>query len=468
MERADVQGLMLFAYRQHPRSRFFLLRFAGGNPREWLRRVLTDVTSGDEEKHEPYRFNVAFSARGLAALGLDEEDLLTFQREFVQGMSHPERSHVLGDRYSDAPEQWQWGNEAEPVDAVAMLYAQSEEDLHGRSAELEKLLEKFGIAARIEDVALGEGGREHFGFADGLAQPFVKGSGRKRKPGESKLATGELVLGYENAYGKVNEVPSAKRRRGTREHPYFVAGSTSRVQLGHNGTYLVVRKLRQDVAGFWQYCWDAARAEQAPDVAARAKLIAARMVGRWPNGVPLVEAPEAERPPRASLNDFGFRELDPDGLRCPFGSHIRRANPRDMFGETAKEGLRDANLHRLVRRGRAYGPKLAGELPQRDDGVERGLYFVALNADLRRQFEFVQQTWLNSCKFAGLSDERDPIVGKDAADAEERIVPRPFTVQARPLRQRHSHVPKVVHVRGGEYFFLPGMRALNYLCDGSD
>lgn len=468
MERADVQGLMLFAYRQHRCSRFFLLRFDGGQPREWLRRVLTDVTSGEEDKGGQYRFNVAFSARGLAALGLDEGDLATFQREFVQGMAHPERSHVLGDRYSDSPEKWRWGNQAAPVDAVAMLYAQSAAELDERSAELEKNLEKFGIGALRQDVQLAEDGREHFGFADGLAQPFIKGSGRKRQPGDAKLATGELVLGYENAYGLITSVPSAKRRRGTREHPYFVPGSTERVSLGHNGTYLVMRQLSQDVAGFWRYCWDAAVAEQAADVNARAKLIAARMVGRWPNGVPLVEAPDAERPPRAGLNDFGFRERDPDGLRCPFGSHIRRANPRDMFGETGKEGLHDANLHRLVRRGRAYGPKLPGDMPRTDDGVERGLYFIALNANLRRQFEFVQQTWINSCKFAGLSAERDPLIGKDAEDFDDRPVPRVFTAQSRPLRQRYESLPKVVHVRGGEYFFLPGMRALNYLCDGSD
>jgi Dyp-type peroxidase family len=467
VERADVQGLMLFAYKQHPRSRFYLLKLAGGQPREWLRRVLTDVTSGEENKDGRYRFNVAFSARGLAALGLDEQDLATFQREFVQGMAHPERSNVLGDRYSDDPQHWQWGNASEPVDALAMLYARTDEELQERASELEKAFDKFGIARRVQDVALPPDGREHFGFTDGLAQPFIRGSGRKRNPGDAKLATGELVLGYPNAYGLVTTVPSAKQRRGLREHPFPLPG-TDRVSFGRNGTYLVLRQLRQDVASFWRYCWDAALAEQAPDPDEGAKLIAARMVGRWPNGVSLVEAPEAERPPVAGLNDFGFRERDPDGLRCPFGAHIRRANPRDMFGETAKEGLRDANLHRVVRRGRAYGPKLEGNMPRVDDGVDRGLYFLALNANLRRQFEFVQQTWINSCKFAGLSVERDPLVGKEAFDFDDQPVPRPFTVQARPVRQRYEGLPKVVQVRGGEYFFLPGLRALNYLCDGTD
>jgi Dyp-type peroxidase family len=467
VERADVQGLLLFAYKQHPRSRFYLLRFDSGQPREWLRRVLTDVTSGDEERDGQYRFNLAFSAGGLRWLGLEDADLSTFQREFVQGMAHPERSYVLGDRYSDDPKDWHWGNAALPVDAVAMLYAQNDEALLERAAEVEKLLQKFGLVFRSEDVGLPEGGREHFGFADGLAQPFIRGSGRKRQPGDTKIATGELVLGYSNAYGKVTAVPSAKRRSGMREHPFPISG-TDRVSFGYNGTYLVIRKLQQDVAAFWRYCWDAAVAEQAPDVAARAKLIAARMVGRWPNGVALVESPDAERAPNAGLNDFRFRESDPDGLKCPFGSHVRRANPRDMFGDDAKEGLRDANLHRIVRRGRAYGTKLGGAMPQTDDGVERGLYFMALNANLRRQFEFIQQTWINSCKFAGLSAERDPLVGKEAEDFDDQPVPRIFTAQARPTRERYEGLPKVVRVRGGEYFFMPGMRALNFLCDGSD
>lgn len=460
MERADVQGLTLFGYRQHPRSRFFLLRFGAGQPREWLRRVLTTVTAGDDDPEEPYCFNVAFSARGLAALGLDDEDLSTFQREFVQGMSHPERARALGDRDSDAPEHWRWGNAAAPVDAVAMLYARTDDELEERSRELAASLAKFGITARVEDVSLPDEGREHFGFDTSSRQPFVKGSGRRRRRRETKLPTGELVLGYPNGYGEVSAVPTVKRRRGTREHPYFVSGSNQRVSFGVNGTYLVLRQLEQDVAGFWQFCWGAAEAERAPDVAARAKLLAARLVGRWPNGVPLVEAPDSERPGGASSSDFGFREQDPEGLRCPFGAHVRRANPRDSFGATSKGALHEANLHRLVRRGRVYGPRLDGAMPLRDDGAERGLFFLALNADLRRQFEFVQQTWLNGPTGAALTRERDPLVGSGPSEEGRR-----FTVPGRPVRTRYEGLPKVVHVRGGEYFFLPGLRALNYLCD---
>ncbi len=465
MERADVQGLALFAYKQHPHSRFYLLRFQDGQPREWLRRVLTDVTSGQEDRHGQYRFNVAFSARGLGALGM-QEDLDTFSREFVQGMAHPERSYVLGDRYGDDPKGWQFGGPQNPVDALGMLYAHDEDELEERAEAYEKLLEKYGLRWTAEDVRLPEDGREHFGFADGLAQPIVRGSGRKPGPGDSRIAAGELLLGYPNAYGQLTSEPSARKRAGTREHPFPISGS-DRVRFGQNGSYLVLRKLQQNVAAFWDYCWQAAVDERAPNVVERAKLIASRFVGRWPNGVSLVEAPDAERAPSAGLNDFRFRDRDPDGLRCPLGAHIRRANPRDMFGDTAKEGLHDANLHRIVRRGRAYGPKLPGQMPRVDDGLERGLCFVALNANLNRQFEFVQQTWLNNCKFAGLSAERDPLVGKDAEDFDDVPVPRVFSAQGRPVRARYEGLPKFVQVRGGEYFFLPGLRALNFLCDGS-
>jgi Dyp-type peroxidase family len=465
VERADVQGLILFAYRAQPRSRFYLLEFAGGDARAWLSRVVTDVTSGQEDRDGKYRFNLAFSARGLAALGM-AEDFETFPREFVQGMAHPERSNVLGDRYSDDPSGWEFGNAERPVDGLAMLYARNDAELAERADELEKLFVKYGISYRSEDVSLSDDGREHFGFKDGFAQPLVRGAGRRRRAGEQRLATGEFVLGYPNAYGQLTAVPSARARRGTREHPFPLPGG-KRVNFGENGTYLVLRKLKQEVASFWQYCWDAALAEGATNVAERAKLIAARFIGRWPNGVSLVDSPDAEHAPTSDLNDFGFRERDPHGLRCPFGAHIRRANPRDMFGSDAKEGLHDANLHRIVRRGRAYGPKLSGTMPRVDDGRERGLCFVALNANLSRQFEFIQQTWINSCKFAGLAAERDPLVGKEARDFDEQPVPRAFSAQALPVRERYEGIPKVVQVRGGEYFFLPGLRALNYLCDGS-
>jgi deferrochelatase/peroxidase EfeB len=155
------------------------------------------------------------------------------------------------------------------------------------------------------------------------------------------------------------------------------------------------------------------------------------------------------------LNEFSFAVDDPDGQRCPLGAHIRRANPRDMLGG-------ETQRHRIVRRGRLYGPKLD---QASDDGQSRGLYFVALNANIRRQFEFIQQTWLNGRKFGGLFDERDPLLGKDERGEVGEVSQRAFSVQGQFVRRRLVGLPRFVRVRGGEYFFLPGLRALNYLAE---
>jgi deferrochelatase/peroxidase EfeB len=208
------------------------------------------------------------------------------------------------------------------------------------------------------------------------------------------------------------------------------------------------------VAGFWSFAEEQARKAGASDIKAWAKFFAARMVGRWPNGMPLVHAPDNEDPVR-SENEFGYRELDPHGLRCPMGAHIRRSNPRDSLGEDGATSLGRTNLHRLMRRGRVYS----------EPSGRKGLIFMALNANLRRQFEFIQQTWINNPKFGGLSAERDPLVGRCGYDVDDQRLPRIFTRSMLPVRERCLGLPSFVRVRGGGYFFLPSMRALSYLAE---
>jgi Dyp-type peroxidase family len=216
-----------------------------------------------------------------------------------------------------------------------------------------------------------------------------------------------------------------------------------RANLGRNGSYLVLRQLAQDVDGFRRFIDQAGQAD--PDAGAR---LAAKMVGRWPDGTPLTRSPEHP----ADDNDFGYADGDAAGLGCPLGAHIRRANPRDALDPEAgpEQSVRSVNRHRLLRRGRAYGdPSGPGE---------RGIHFMCLNANIARQFEFVQHTWLNNPKFAGLYDDTDPLVVTHQGDTG-----RTFTVQGRPLRQRVTGLPAFVTVRGGAYFFLPGIRALRFL-----
>jgi Dyp-type peroxidase family len=229
--------------------------------------------------------------------------------------------------------------------------------------------------------------------------------------------------------------------------------ATGLADLGRNGSYLVVRQLRQDVDSFRSFTEEATRGPDGRSDEQARELLAAKMVGRWRSGASLALAPERDDPALAEENDFGYQHTDPRGLACPLGSHVRRVNPRDALDPRpgTEESLAINRRHRLVRRGRSYG--------ESDSGDEQGLYFMCLNANLARQYEFVQHTWANNPTFNGLRDEPDPLIG-----------PRPgkgtfFTTPARPVRRRYADLPQFVHVRGGAYFFLPGIRALRYLAE---
>ena len=167
-------------------------------------------------------------------------------------------------------------------------------------------------------------------------------------------------------------------------------------------------------------------------------------------------------PSLAKANDFGYFNEDPDGLRCPIGAHIRRANPRDSLdpdpGSRASVAIN--KRHRILRRGRGYGPRITVEEALRGDeepDEPRGLHFLCLNANIARQFEFIQHTWVNDPKFAGLYDDPDPLVGARSGNRGD------VTIQGRPVRTRLQGMPEFTSVRGGAYFFLPGIRALRYL-----
>ena len=242
-------------------------------------------------------------------------------------------------------------------------------------------------------------GHEPFGFRDGISQPVIEGLSKKG-PAATTLKFGEFVLGYPNEYGRLTD-------------PALLDEAP---EVGRNGSYLVFRQLRQDVRGFWRFLDSAARRpDGTPDPEERVRL-AAKLVGRWPGGAPLTLSPERDDPALAEDNDFGYHDFDRDGARCPIGAHIRRSNPRDSLDPkpgTAKS-LELNRRHRLLRRGREYGQQLTPDEALEDPPPteqERGLHFMCLNANISRQFEFVQGTWLNSPKFAGLYDDSDPLVG---------------------------------------------------------
>jgi hypothetical protein len=159
---------------------------------------------------------------------------------------------------------------------------------------------------------------------------------------------------------------------------------------------------------------------------------------------------ETDSPSIRPDNDFLFGTEDPQGLRCPYGSHIRRANPRESLSPGSNDQIAITNRHRILRVGRGYpGP----------DGETAGLMFMCLNADIERQFEFVQQTWMGSTKFHGLSAETDPIAGRGLAGGDG------FTIPTRRGPVGLDRLPQFVTVTGGGYFFLAGRQLLNFLAD---
>jgi len=271
---------------------------------------------------------------------------------------------------------------------------------------------------------------EPFGFRDGISHPAIEGSGVPgSNPKEQPLRAGEFVLGYPDEMGGVQKtVPEV---------------------LGRNGIYVVFRKLRQRVAEFRRFLKAHAGGPEGEE------LLAAKMMGRWRSGAPLALCPIQDdaalgADPRRN-NDFLFQADDPAGFKTPCGSHIRRTNPRDA----QIAGM--ARIHRMIRRGTAYGPLLPEGVLE-DDGADRGLMFAFVGAHIGRQFEFVQSEWINDGVFFGAGHDKDPITGSNADGSG-------FTMPRRPVRKRFQGLPDFVVTRGGEYCFMPSLSALRWLAD---
>lgn len=464
VERDDVQGLVVRGYGDLRSARFLLGEVIRPEPaRAWLGTLVGRIGSGTS-RGAASAVNVALTAAGLAALGLPREVLAGFAEPFLEGMTADHRRRALGDEGDRAPERWQWGGPAGPeVHVLLLVYARDDAALAAVAGGHEEDMVSGGmrVITALETAALEE--HDHFGFRDGISQPRLAGLG-PAAPADS-IATGELLLGYRNAYGRHTPRPLISPEGDPRAVlPDDREGSGHR-DLGRNGTYIVLRQLSQDVGAFWDFCSDATRRlDGTADDAARVRL-AAKLVGRWPSGASLVLAPDVDHPELAEENDFGYHHPDRHGLSCPFGAHVRRANPRDSLDPAPGTARSTAvnNRHRLLRRGRQYGafvPReqlLAAGGSQSWPPGDRGLHFIGLAGNITRQFEFLQRTWLENPRFHGLYRDPDPLLGGHKPDD------RSFTVQAAPIRRRYASLPSFVTVRGGAYFFLPGMRALRYL-----
>lgn len=458
LERHDIQGLLMSGYaRMHLATYLLLAVREPASARTWLTDLAARVTTGERPQEESC-LNVALTPEGLRALGVPDADLRTFPAPLREGMAATHRTFILGDTGASAPQHWRWGGPAtEPVHVLLLVFAKDEEAFSEHRAAECRRLEDGGLEVLQEltpeplpgRLRVGKFGVEHFGFADGMSQPVIEGSGQEDKLGgddhrRTVIEAGEFVLGYPNGYGRLTPWP--------RVGPPERGGS----DFGRNGSYLVFRQLSQDVAGFWRFVDTAIRRRHGDGDPEERTRLAAKLVGRWPSGAPLVKSHHRDDPDLGTDNSFGYAAWDGHGLRCPLASHIRRTNPRDALGDDPERALELANLHRILRRGRVYGPGLDDPLAG-DDGKDRGLFFLCLNANLERQFEFVQHTWCNNPKFAGRYDEQDPLLGNPPPDGGR------FTVQDAPVRQRLVGIPSFVTTRGGAYFFLPGIAALRRL-----
>jgi Dyp-type peroxidase family len=457
----DIQGIVLNGYGHLNHARFLLLKVTDdAAAKRWLTHVASQISSAKRRRGEDElpgsQINIAFARSGLKKLGLPHDTLAVFPREFLMGMADPERSRRLGDVGACAPENWQFGGPNTPeIDLLVMLYAVDENALN-QSAH-----HAFGASPAsdgIEEIfrqdSIREGANEPFGFRDGISQPAIEGGAQKVLPGQSVLKAGEFLLGYVDEYGDLVPVPSISHELDPDRILTPAPSQRTRHSFGHNGSFLVLRKLAQDVEGFRNFLDRATRNADGSSNPDRANHLAAKMIGRWPSGAPLTLAPDRDDLELGSNkyrnNDFGFAATDRDGFACPVGAHIRRANPRDALAFPAEpaRSLNLSNRHRIIRRGRPYH--------EGSSGAEQGVLFVAINASILRQFEFIQQSWLNNPKFNGLYDERDPL---SSADRGEGIM----TIQAKPVRERLHGLPRFVTLRGGAYFFLPSIRALKFL-----
>lgn len=488
-DRQDMQALLARGFGHLPHSTFCLFSVkAPAQARPHLMDLLDAVTPASQ-KPQSKALQLALTAKGLDALGLPKKILATFSDPFRSGMDTPHKRRVLGDVNDSAPEHWQWGGPTRaPVHIMLLLYADTAENIQAFVDERVLAAESAGLALveKLPGEVLAEN-REHFGFKDGLAQPYIAEFDRHRLASSaSAVPLGEFVLGYRNGYGRYTQRPLIPPASDVESVlPEDASGSGLR-DLGRNGSYLVYRQLSQDVEKFWSYllsqagkdgAWITENASLEPGETA--VLLASKMVGRWPNGVPLVKAPtatEAEAFATLSakaLDDFAYHQQDEAGHRCPLGAHIRRANPRDSLAPEpgSQKSIDFSNRHRLLRRGRPYGEPVCAPLDVKHiletlmghaslPTGERGLHFMCLGANIQRQFEFVQYTWCTNPNFNGLYNDPDPLIGDRCPHGK---VQDKFTMQHPFIRREVSGMPNFIKTRGGAYFFLPGKRALRYM-----
>jgi Dyp-type peroxidase family len=442
---ADIQGLILRSYKM-PRIRGFVLRI--DHPAN-VRQLLSRLSEGNKgvpavqsalpwQSKPDFCLNVGLTFDGLRAIGVPSASLDSFPEEFVAGAVG--RAAEVGDTGHNAPENWIGGLNTDHVHLLFSLSAQTSDIIDDVSRQLRSAFAASGAAEIFSaDAGMLPNFRAHFDYADGISQPKVSGAPVYKADSPlmvnfpdplDQMPLGAFVLGYESQH------------RGL-IYPYPAPD-----ELGRNGSFAALRILKQDVAGFERYL-----DQQAQLLNIDRELIAAKMCGRWRNGVPLALSPETDQPAgllREQWNNFDYSD-DPKGNRCPLGSHIRRNNPR-----TTPVAGNGGQRHRIMRRGLPYGPPYDPSHP--DDGIERGLLGLFICGSLKDQFEFLMKHWVQDGDFIGLGSDRDVIAGNQPDDRGRF---RFRNTSGGPLVARN--LPSFVTTRGSAYCFLPSITALRWI-----
>ena len=396
-------------------------------------RVGTGASVRDATELDTRWLTVALTWNGLRTLGVDEASLATFPEEFRQGMAA--RAEVLGDTGANHPDHWVGGLASPELHALVILFARDVAERERTVQEHQRFLEQYpGVQALsyLDLAALPpyDYHHDHFGYRDRLTP---RGRSRERtrcrRPARTRRSS------------------RASSSSATRTRRTLPRRCRSPEILSRNGSYVAYRQLQEHVGAFRDFLREHGETPEGQE------LLAAKLMGRWRSGAPLVLAPEHDDPELGAdlqrTNDFNYKEMDPHGYAVPLGAHIRRMNPRDTGVNVNR---RPDHPPRRLR----YGPPLPEDAPE--DGVERGVAAFAGCASLVRQFEFFQNVWINDPNFHELGNERDPFLGTQDGTFD-------FTIPKRPIRKKITGLPAFTTVRGGAYFFLPGIRALRWLAN---
>lgn len=430
----DIQHFLLTRTRALAARYEFLTFRKPAAGRAWLAGLIDKVGTGKSvgsSSPDSRWVTLAFTWNGLRALGVDEASLETFPEEFRQGMAT--RAEIVGATGANHPDHWVGELASPELHAIAMLFARDVAERERCKREHDQYLSQIGGVNRLSGLDLEalypEEPREHFGYRDRLTHPVIEGTGEEPLPGSlPPIKAGEFFLGYPDETGLQAQMPQPET-------------------LSRNGSYLAYLRLREHVGAFRDFLRENGQTREEQE------LVAAKLMGRWRSGAPLVLAPQKDDPALGvdmqRTNNFDYGKMDPYGYGCPVGSHIRRMNPRDTADHM--------NRRQMIRRGGTYGPPLPEDAPE--DAVERGIAAFIGCASLVRQFEFAMNVWANDARFKDLGNDRDPFVGTQDGTYD-------MTIPTRPVRKKIKNLPAFTTIKGGAYFFLPGIRGLRLLAAG--